>query len=86
MSAEDEYKRMTWKEHWREHPPKPEKVNWNYYVCRGCNRNGDAHMISLQARLELCNECYFELPKAWRRKRGENPSIQDTSNQAEAKP
>ena len=46
-----------------------EKVNWSYYYCRGCNKYGDAHMISLQARLELCDECYGELPKEWKEKR-----------------
>jgi len=48
-----------------------EKVNWDYFVCRGCNKHGDAHMISLQARLELCDKCYEELPKEWKQKRGE---------------
>lgn len=72
--ANDEAKRMSWKAHWRENPPK-EKVNWEWYICRGCNRNGDAHTISLQARLELCDECYFELPKHWRVKRGEGRGI-----------
>jgi len=48
-----------------------EKVNWHYYYCRGCNGPGDAHMISLQARLELCDECYGELPEEWKKKRGE---------------
>ncbi len=66
----DEVNRLGWNEHRRSTAPK-EPVNWNYYVCRGCNRFGDAHMISLQARLELCNECYRELPKAWKVKRGE---------------
>ena len=48
-----------------------ERVNWHYYVCRGCNRDGNAHMISLQARLELCDRCYVELPKEWKMKRGD---------------
>ena len=30
---------------------------------------GDAHMISLQARLELCDNCYGALPKEWLHKR-----------------
>lgn len=47
-----------------------EKVNWHYYVCRGCNRDGNAHMITLQARLELCDSCYAELPNEWKMKRG----------------
>lgn len=47
-----------------------EKVNWSYYVCRGCNKPGDVHMISLQARLELCDDCYAELPDEWKKKRG----------------
>ena len=47
-----------------------EKVNWHYYYCRGCNTYGDAHMVSLQARLELCDKCYEELPKEWKKKRG----------------
>jgi len=50
---------------------KEEKVNWSYYWCRGCNRAGNAHMVSFQARLELCDNCYNELPKTWRQKRGE---------------
>lgn len=49
-----------------------EKINWNYYICRGCNQYGDAHMVSLQARLELCKMCYLELPIEWRLKRGEH--------------
>ena len=67
----EEVKRQGWNAHLREVMQTPEKVNWNYYVCRGCNRVGDAHMISLQARLELCNECYQEIPREWRQKRGE---------------
>lgn len=47
-----------------------EKVNWHYYWCRGCGGNGDAHMISLQAHLELCNRCYNEIPIEWRKQRG----------------
>jgi len=69
--TEDEVKRMAWEEQLRGKPSA--KLNWSYYVCRGCNRFGDAHMISLQARLQLCNTCYGELPKAWRKKRGEQP-------------
>jgi len=35
-----------------------EKVNWEYYVCRKCKSFGDAHMVSEQARLRLCESCY----------------------------
>jgi hypothetical protein len=52
------------------HPKNP--INWNYYICRGCNEYGDSHMISLQARLELCDVCYFTLPKTWKVERGEH--------------
>lgn len=48
-----------------------ERVNWHWYICRGCNQKGNAHMISLQARLELCDECYADLPREWKEKRGE---------------
>jgi len=67
--SEDEIKREAWKAHWREQPP-DQKVNWHWYICRGCNRNGDSHMVSLQARLELCDVCYGELPMEWKQKRG----------------
>jgi hypothetical protein len=46
------------------------KLNWHYYICRGCQKDGDAHMVSLQALLELCDKCYAELPKEWKKKRG----------------
>ena len=49
---------------------KEEKLNWHWYICRGCNRDGNARMISLQARLELCDLCYKTLPEEWRRIRG----------------
>lgn len=35
-----------------------EKVNWNYYNCRKCRADGNAHMISEQAQLLLCDKCY----------------------------
>jgi hypothetical protein len=57
---------------WRTPPEEfEEKVNWHWYWCRGCRKPGDAHMISLQAKLELCNNCYNTLPEEWRKKRGE---------------
>ena len=65
----DEVNRLGMNEYLRTTAPS-EPVNWSYYICRGCNRYGDAHMVSLQARLELCAVCYDELPKEWKRKRG----------------
>ncbi len=70
LPPSDIYNREAWKAYWKEKPPS-EKVNWSWYICRGCNQDGNAHMISLQARLELCDTCYYELPKAWRVKRGD---------------
>jgi hypothetical protein len=68
--SDQEINRLAWNE-FRRATHQTGKVNWNYYICRGCNRYGDAHMVSLQARLELCAVCYGELPKDWRVKRGE---------------
>jgi translation initiation factor 2 beta subunit (eIF-2beta)/eIF-5 len=33
-------------------------VNWHYYTCRQCGGPGNAHMVSEQAVLELCDKCY----------------------------
>lgn len=44
--------------------PKIKRVNWHYFVCRQCKGYGDAHMVSMQASMELCDECFRKSTRA----------------------
>ena len=38
-----------------------EKLNWSYYTCVNCGDVGaNAHMMSEQAKLQLCDKCFAD--------------------------